>query len=272
MQAPLAPDIAGPGGLAALFAERAEDYATAEPFPHAVFEGLFDPEMLRQSAAEFAPAHEMSLSYAEPGQQVKSAENRWEVFGPATRALVAEMQSGAFLAALEALTGISGLIVDPLLVGAGQHQIREGGTLAVHADFNQHPSYGMARRLNALLYLNDEWRREWGGELELWDRQVSKAVKRVAPTVNTLVIFTTSATSYHGHPDPLRCPPDRTRKSLAFYYYTLDSSDAEAHSTLWQARSGERRAARIATSMGYLRKAVSPWVPDSVRRILRPHR
>ena len=37
---------------------------------------------------------------------------------------------------------------------------------------------------------------------------------------NKLVIFNTTDFSFHGHPEPLKCPDNVTRKSLALYYYT----------------------------------------------------
>ena len=57
-----------------------------------------------------------------------------------------------------ALTGVGGLVPDPHLHGGGQHQIRPGGKLAIHADFNRHPKLNLDRRLNLLLYLNRGWR------------------------------------------------------------------------------------------------------------------
>jgi len=58
-------------------------------------------------------------------------------------------------------------------------------------------------------------------------------------------IFTTTDTSFHGHPEPLTCPEGRTRKSIALYYYSKDrpaGQGAGEHSTLFQARPGEELA------------------------------
>ena len=35
-----------------------------------------------------------------------------------------------------------------------------------------------------------------------------------------MVVFTSTDFSFHGHPDPLTCPPERSRRSLALYYYS----------------------------------------------------
>lgn len=161
-----------------------------------------------------------------------------------TRHFLYALNSSYFLRFLEQLTGIESLIGDPHFEGGGLHQIVSGGKLAIHADFNKHTSLGLDRRLNMLLYLNKDWKEDYGGYFELWDRNMCRMERRVAPLFNRVVIFTTSEHSYHGHPDPLACPSDMTRKSLALYYYTNGGvAEAEAtgrHTTLFQARPGER--------------------------------
>jgi hypothetical protein len=43
---------------------------------------------------------------------------------------------------------------------------------------------------------------------------------RIPPLIGHAVVFNTSLDSFHGQPDPVRCPPDRGRRSIATYYYT----------------------------------------------------
>ena len=161
-----------------------------------------------------------------------------------TRQFLYALNSASFLKFLEGLTGIEKLIGDPQFEGGGLHQIPAGGKLAIHIDFNKHLYYGLERRLNLLIYLNKNWREEYGGHFELWDHGITRMITKVAPVFNRVVIFSTSRFSYHGHPDPLRCPPDVTRKSLALYYYTIADEPNETirdrHSTLFQKRPGER--------------------------------
>jgi hypothetical protein len=145
------------------------------------------------------------------------------------------LNGGLFLNFLEGLTGIEGLISDPHIRGGGLHEILREGALGVHADFNLHSRLNLWRRLNLLLYLNENWDPAWGGELELWDRAGKQRVKSIAPIFNRVVIFDTSNFSYHGHPHPLMCPPDRSRKSIALYYYTAQKPEGEIdpHITLF---------------------------------------
>ncbi len=73
-----------------------------------------------------------------------------------------------------------------------------------------------------LLYLNSNWDEAWGGDLELWDPEMKHCEKKFAPIFNRLAVFSTTDTSFLGHPDPLLCPPDVRRKSIALYYYTAE--------------------------------------------------
>ena len=138
-----------------------------------------------------------------------------------------DMNSFEMLLWLEALTGIEGLIPDPYFGGGGLHQIEPGGFLKVHADFNVHPKLKLDRRLNVLVYLNREWRDEYGGHLELWDRDTSTCRVKILPLFNRTVIFSTTDTSFHGHPHPLTSPAGMSRKSVSLYYYTAGRPESE---------------------------------------------
>ena len=222
-------------------------YAIAEPYPNAVLDGLFPPATLERVLDEFAYTSQQQGGRREFSNRFekKYAFGRIERWGPWTRRLMAYLNSRPFLTFLEALTSIESLLADPDCVGGGLHEILPGGYLKIHADFNKHPRTRWHRRLNVLLYLNKDWDERWGGHLELWDSRMARCVKQVLPTFNRLAVFSTTDTAYHGHPDPLQCPPGRSRKSLALYYYTRQRPAGEIHqgfenhTTLYRARPGE---------------------------------
>ena len=129
--------------------------------------------------------------------------------------------------------------------GGGLHQTLRDGHLNIHADFSTHHTHeNWARRVNILLYLNREWRDDWGGKLELWDEDMTACQARVTPAGNRMLVFTTSGTSFHGHPDGLTCPPDVARRSMALYYFTQEDHVVR-QSTNYRARpeDGRRKAA-----------------------------
>ncbi|WP_162625617.1 2OG-Fe(II) oxygenase, partial [Mycolicibacterium llatzerense] len=135
-----------------------------------------------------------------------------------------------------------------------------GGFLKVHADFNRHHRLNLDRRLNGLLYLNKDWEESWGGHIQLWDRDMQHCVQKSLPIFNRFLLFATTDFSYHGHPDPLTCPPHRARRSMALYYYTNGRPDEERssseHSTLFRARPGE-------SLNSTLKQKLKRWVPPA---------
>ena len=214
-------------------------YASARPYPHVVIDDFFDPSLVEQVLAEFPAPGEIRWQRFDNEREIKLAAGRESTFGPATRLLLYHLNSIKFLEFLSEVTGIQNLLCDPCIDGGGLHQIVPGGKLGVHADFNKHPRYGLDRRINLLLYLNKDRREEYGGHLELWDRDMTRCEAKVLPIFKRVMIFGTTDYTCHGHPDPLRCPQGMTRKSLALYYFTNGRPVEEVsgeHSTLFRAR------------------------------------
>lgn len=236
-----------PERLAQLAREHRDSYRAAEPFPHCVLDGFLPDDVAASLVAEFpgipAGAAAEGWRHFERAQERDKYELSDERRMPAfVREVLWAFNSAVFVDFLEELTGIAGLVVDPSLWGGGLHQTRRGGKLGIHADFHHHPRLGLDRRLNVLLFLNPGWDESWGGALELWDRTMRRCVVRVAPLLNRCVIFNVSDGAFHGHPDPLACPPDRTRRSLALYYYSNGRAAGEViprhNDTLFRSRPG----------------------------------
>jgi Rps23 Pro-64 3,4-dihydroxylase Tpa1-like proline 4-hydroxylase len=228
-------------GLLALAESRREAYSEAHPFSHTVMDDFLPSQVLEEVLAEFPSPHQEDWRAFDSALERKLATKDDSMMGEVTRHLLAELNSASFIDFLWRLTGIEGLVPDPHFDGGGLHQIERGGHLKVHADFNRHPRTGLWRRLNVLLYLNKDWQEDYGGALELWSTDMSKCEQRIMPLFNRCVVFSTTDTSFHGHPEPLMCPEGTTRKSIALYYYTAPpSGQIDGHSTLFQARPGEQ--------------------------------
>src|ERR1051326_196273 len=194
-------------------------FASALPFPHPVLEDFVAPEAARAVLDEFTGLPD-TWTYYHHVNEKKRGFAELSRMGPATQALIGELQSDAFLAALEALTGIRGLIADPDLDGGGLHEMPSGGFVNVHTDFLSHtmrPHW--SRQVNLLLFLNPGWEEAYRGWLELWDAHARHAVARIAPVFNRCVIFRTGNRSFHGVPTAVACPPGTSRKALALYYF-----------------------------------------------------
>ena len=231
-------------------ARLASQYAAASPFPHVVIDDFLPEPLAARVLAEFPPPETAAWDRLERSAYSKKlAANREDQVGQFIFDILEELNGADFLRFLETLTGIQGLTPDPYLEGGGLHQILPGGFLKVHADFNFHSSLRLDRRLNLLIYLNHDWRDEYAGHLELWNRSMTQCEVRILPVFNRAVLFSTTDWSFHGHPDPLQCPPGMTRKSMALYYYSRGRPEEElssAHSTLWQVRPSEPDGSRLA--------------------------
>lgn len=197
-----------------------ERYQTAEPFPHIVIDNFLSPEILEACLEDFPKGADPDSQTFDRAQERYKTSYNPDYLSPRVRSFFYSLNSRPFIEFLQNMTGVKGLMADPYFMGGGFHQTTQGGHLSVHADFNLHPLLKVERRLNLLVYLNKDWRLEFGGALELWDREMKASVKQVAPEFNRCVVFSTNATSYHGHPVPVQHPDRTPRRSLALYYYT----------------------------------------------------
>jgi hypothetical protein len=172
---------------------------TLHPFPHVILRDWFDHELLDGVAAEFPEPEGLGWQRFENEQERKLAGGP-AMWGKQTRRY------------FDTLNGRD-----------------------VHSDFSVSPSTRRFRRLNVLTFLNKQWADDDGGILELWDHE-GPAVK-VKPEFGTTVAFVTSATSWHGHPEPTK----RYRASIAAYFFTVaPPPDFVQQSTVWHPNGGRK--------------------------------
>ena len=205
-----------PAGIEAL----RQQFAEAQPFGHLVIEGLFDPTLLELIHAEFdllQQGHWKVFQDAHHNTNRLRDGTRW---GSAAEMYFSLVNSGAFVTALSAMTGIDALLGDPYLAGGGLHETKAGGKFEMHTDFNKHARTRLDHELVMITYLNKDWEPAYEGALELWDIDTRKCVQSILPTFSRTVIIKHTARSLHGHPHPLAPPPGRTRRSVASSYYT----------------------------------------------------
>lgn len=194
-----------------------ELYLNAKPFPYIAVDGLMPPVLVEEAGDEFPSAENKVWKWFGNPMELKAVCSDVSAMGEFTRDLLHRMCNQEMVDAISEMTGIPKLIPD--LHGGGMHLVPRDGKLGVHTDFNR--GVNGYRRVNALLFLNSNWDLKWGGDLELWAYDKSFSV-HIPPIANRLVIFTTSSKSFHGHPRPLPCPSNRSRKSLAVYYFTQE--------------------------------------------------
>jgi Rps23 Pro-64 3,4-dihydroxylase Tpa1-like proline 4-hydroxylase len=247
-----------------------QEYTTNAPFPHIVIDDFLPEEIAEKLLAAFPSPEGGRWEEFDAEHEVKLQLSNEERMHPYVRDLLHQFNAAPMIEFLERLTDIDGLVPDPHFMGGGLHQIEPGGFLDIHADFNYHPRLQLDRRLNLLLYLNKNWREEYNGHLELWDREMTGCVKKIAPLFNRCVIFNTTDFSYHGHPEVLRCPPGTTRKSMALYYYSNGRPAGErssGHSTLFRVRPDEdtgSKSSRMRRIKRTVRRLIPPILFDAI--------
>ncbi len=215
-------------------------FAAAEPFRHVVLDDFLAPDFLAALDAEFPPFEVKHAHDENGGVGGKAVVERIRAIGPAYARLDALVRSAEFLALVSVLTGIPDLLYDPHYFGGGTHENRHGQDLDPHIDFNRHPVERWHRRLNLIVYLNRDWNPAWGGALELHSdpRAADDRVVTIAPAENRCVIFETTEHSWHGF-SRIALPEDqrqRTRRSIALYFYTADrpaAETADTHATVY---------------------------------------
>jgi Rps23 Pro-64 3,4-dihydroxylase Tpa1-like proline 4-hydroxylase len=226
-------------GGASAFAAR---FRSARPFPHLVIDEFLERGLCRTLQQQF-PRFDPGRARNEVGEiGRKAAYSDLPALGTAYAELDRLLQSPEFLDLIARLTGIASLEYDPEYVGGGVHLNLNGQNLDQHVDFNYHPRTGTHRRLNLLLYLNEEWHEDWGGCLELQSNprgpKERNEVVRIVPRANRCVIFETSERSWHGF-SRVEMPESKAavgRQSIAVYFYTKDRPAGEAapaHGTVY---------------------------------------
>lgn len=216
-----------------------EMFHNNQPFPHIVFDDFLPNDIAELIAKEYPDPNDASVQW-KTHSNANVCRRFVEDVGSlslAMRLFTTACISKYFLLFLETLSGIDCLVADPYFIGGGAMVTGRDEFLKVHADFNWHHKLQAHRRLNALFYLAQGWKPEWGGELELWSKDMKERVHSISPVFNRVVIFETNHDSNHGQPEPLRVPEGTFRRVFSAFYYTTRKDDAEwdaPHFTLYK--------------------------------------
>lgn len=240
-------------------APHAEAYQSARPYNHICLDNFLPASVIERVRADLAELPQPEANFNRDQERLKTSYNP-ERLPTFTRNLFHAFNARPFILFLEELSGIKGLIPDPYFIGAGIHKVANGGHLDIHADFNLHKQMNVERRINVLIYLNPEWREEWGGSFEIWDKEVKRKEASFVPLYNRMVCFSTGSDTFHGNPEPVNHPRGEPRLSIALYYYTATWDESrKAHSTLFKPRPGTAdRSDRLAARRALMRDILPP--------------
>lgn len=246
-----------------------EEYVANRPYPHIVVDNLFPAAALRRVVDEFP--ERQAGRFSDEHSNLKTGYQMESIRSTYITNFLNALNSSQFLGFLEELTGIRGLLTDPHFAGGGLHETARGGHLSIHADFNIHPTLHVRRRMNLILFLNEDWKEEYGGHLELWERDMSACARKILPVLGRAVVFNTESDSYHGHPDPTTSPESVFRRSMALYYYTApDGVGERTRTTDFKVRPGS--ADKPPSLKRRIRELGQDLTPPLVARWLRSRR
>jgi Rps23 Pro-64 3,4-dihydroxylase Tpa1-like proline 4-hydroxylase len=225
--------------------ELREQFFNSKPFHYIVLDNFLESSLAKEIETEIRniPPEDWFDKETEFGhinqqgdcstQSKKIALNIRKQIPDKTNYVIDLFSSPKMIQFIEDITGITGLQSDPYLLGGGIHKTTTNGHLSIHCDFNIHPQTQKHRRINALLYLNDNWKPGYNGCLELWNKDMTSCAKKIEPILNRLVIFRITDDALHGSPERWLAPENYPRISLAFYYYTDDRPEHEKNNFHW---------------------------------------
>lgn len=245
--------------LESQIANARQAFVNASPFSHVVIDDALPADTLRACLPDI---HKRIAGGLHASGDFVFAKNKFvdSDFGKINsdlERLRRELLSDQFASWLSRLVG-EPLFVDPAFYGGGLHAGGSGSFLDMHTDFSSHPRHlNWRRRLNILLYLNENWTQAYGGELLLQHVDNRKAEPFVvSPLFNRLVVMETSDKTLHGY-DPISFPLGEHRISIAAYAYSLEELiERDPKSTVWYPRSG-----------GALKRAAGKWIPKMIARL-----
>ena len=216
----------------------------AQPFPYFYIDNFLEEsfaEAVYNAFPSYEQAQQIGKEYNKVNEKLKIQVTNSALFPAPIKQLNDLLSSAEFLGMISDLMGIPDLLADSDLVGGGIHETNSGGHLDVHVDFNILKDKKWHRRLNILIYFNKDWKEEYGGYFDIWDKDVKKCYGSFAPLFNRVFVFETSEISFHGV-TPVTCPPEVLRKSFAAYYYTENAPahwNGQSHSTIFKPRPDE---------------------------------
>jgi len=210
---------------------------------HFALDKLLPQELAEKIYAEFAPLKQMRTLNSSGECKLKFMQLKNT--SPLLQDLTFAIQDPKVVAAIEQITEIKDQQPDPKPAAGGVTMMPKGGFINPHLDNSHDVAKNLYRTVNLLYYVSPDWKEENGGNFELWDELVERAI--VVPSLfNRLVVMETTPTSWHAV-NPVRCESPR---SCVFNYFFSEKSPKQHeyfHMTSFNARP-EQKIRRVIVS------------------------
>ena len=197
-----------------------ELFFSSKPFPNIELNNLWDNKLLEECFKEIEKLEHWDgeKNFFAAKKRLYSTKHKY--FPDNVKKVFNELCSQKFINWLESFTNEKRLVADINFTAGGISSVGNGGFLKIHADPNWNPQVKLFMRIIIIVYLNSDWKDEWGGHLEFWNEDMTACEKKIKPVINNMIIFSNNDRNYHGHPDPLKVPENTRRNNLIMYYYS----------------------------------------------------
>lgn len=202
-----------------------QGFLDAKPFPILVTDNFLPRDFALSLSNEIENYEDFSKSNDYIFAKNKYENPHIEKLGKYGASLKNFLNSSEFMKFLSKLYQ-KDIFIDESFTGGGLHRGGKGSYLDMHVDFGLHPSKdSWQRELNLLLYLNKDWKKEYGGELILENSKNNETTK-IEPLYNRMVIMLTKDFTFHGY-NPINFPDGMYRTSIAAYAYSIIKDNSQ---------------------------------------------
>lgn len=244
----LAQDIINPEYTSAeAIKQLRQSFDSAKPCRHLALPNFLDAQLAEELHGNFPAIESLNVKRKSLNED-KSEDYHFERWHPSFTKLREMIASEGFSKWISEVTGVEGLHTTDDSLGSGVHQGKNGSYVDVHIDVNMNPDKGLWRRVNLLIYLNRFWKPEYGGDLELWNKEMTTCEVTVPCDFNRAVIFYTDENSPHGYAK-INVPEGETRKSFYTYFYTPIGDGFRYSDSRFVSRPDDALGRKVVTSV-----------------------
>lgn len=163
--------------------------------------------------------HFQEMRHIQSFRENKYTSKNFDKFNPILKDMTFSIQDEIVISLVTEITGIREQIADPTLYAGGLSMMPKGSFLNPHIDNSHDMGRKNYRTLNLLYYASKDWKEEYGGNLELWDKQVKQKVT-IHSKFNRLVLMETNPWSWHS---VSKVKVNLSRNCVSNYYFSLKS-------------------------------------------------
>ena len=243
------------------------EFSQPDQVPTFVLDDVLPEAWAREIYAAFPGQDRMSFKNSmKERKHVAAQMNEHE---PILEESVYAFQQPNVLKLIAEITGLRALESDAELYAGGISAMVKGSYLKPHLDNSHDSKQDRYRVLNLLYYVTPDWRPEFGGSLEVWDKGPSGSPRAFPALFNRLVVMATNRTSWHSVSEIVA---DGRRCCVSNYYFSRVSPDSADyfHATSFRGRPGERLKDLVMRGDNAVRTAVLKLTGTNVYQ--NPHR